>query len=59
MKKELYIISIDFEKAFDSIKRDKLLQMIKHFKIHPGVIDNIYEIYEEDRTKIYLDNKVQ
>ena len=59
MKKELYIISLDFEKVFDSMKRDKLLQMLKHFKIHPGVIDIIYEIYKEDRTKIYLDKKVQ
>ena len=29
MKKPLYVISIDFSKAFDSIKRDTLIQVLK------------------------------
>ena len=40
MKKPLYVITIDFSKAFDSIKRDTFIQMRKKYIIHPKIIDN-------------------
>ena len=33
-KKHLSVIAIDFSKAFDSIKRDTLIQVLKKYRIH-------------------------
>ena len=39
-EKPLYVIAIDFSKAFDSIKRDTLIQVLKKYIIHPKIIDH-------------------
>ena len=38
-KDKLYVISIDFSKAFDSVDRNMLIETLKVFKIHPKIID--------------------
>ena len=58
-KKALYLISIDFTKAFDSIKRDKLIYVLKKYKINHEIIDIIYQIYSSDITEIYFNNQSQ
>lgn len=58
-KKPLYVISIDFAKAFDSIKRDKLIYVLKIYNIHPKIINIIYQIYNNDKTSIYFNNTKQ
>ena len=54
MKKILIVISVDFKKAYDSIKREKIIEVMKDYKIHPKVIDATAEIYEGDTTKINI-----
>ena len=54
MKKSLIVISVDFKKAYDSIKREKIIEVMKDYKIHPKVIDATAEIYEGDTTKINI-----
>ena len=44
MKKELYIISIDNSKAYDSVKRSELLETLKNCKAHENVIEIISKI---------------
>ena len=48
MKRPLFVIAIDFSKAFDSIKRDTRIQVLKKYRIHPKIIDIIAHIYEKD-----------
>ena len=52
MKKPLIVISIDFTKAFDSIKREKLIETLMEYKINPQIIAIIANMYEGDKTKM-------
>ena len=56
-KETLIITSIDFRKAFDSVNRDKLLEVMTKYKIHPKVIDLIINIYKEDSTTVTQNNR--
>ena len=53
-KKELVITGVDFAKAFDSIKREKILETLKYYKIDPRVIDAVANIYKDDRIELSL-----
>ena len=55
-KKPLYVTSIDFSKAFDSIKRSQIINVMMKYKIHPNIIDYIANIYNNDNTTLYLNN---
>ena len=48
-------IAIDFKKAYDSIKRETMVQIIKELRIYSKIIDFIVRIYREDSTKIQLE----
>ena len=50
----MIIISIDYRKAYDSIKRDQIVETLKFFKVDYNLIENIVKIYEEDTTTIQL-----
>ena len=58
-RKELFLISMDFAKAFDSIKRNVLIKVLKKYKIHKNVIDVIAEIYKNDATDVYFNGTQQ
>ena len=59
IRKPLFLISIDFAKAFDSVKRDKLVNVLKKYRIHPDIIDIIVHIYNGDVTKVHYNNMFQ
>ena len=50
----LYFAFIDFKKAYDSINRKKLIEVLIKFKINPQIINLIVQMYEGDRTIIQL-----
>ena len=50
----MYFTFIDFKKAYDSIHRGKLIEVLIRYKVHPKVIDIIVQMYEKDRTTIQL-----
>ena len=56
-KKELYILAIDFKKAFDSVDRKMMINILKNYKIEPNVIDILYEVYRGDETKLFINNE--
>ena len=58
-KKPLYVIAIDFQKAFDSIDRGKLIECMMKYKIDKQVIDIISDIYTKDNTKLYINNEIK
>ena len=48
-------IAIDFKKAYDSIKRETMVQIVKELRIDSKIIDFIVRIYRDDSTKIQLE----
>ena len=54
MKKELIVTCIDYSKAFDSIKRDKIIEALMQYRIQPKIIDTIAKIYQDDFTEIQI-----
>merc|ERR1711874_275511 len=44
----LYHAFIDFKKAYDSIDRRKLIEVLVGFKINPQIIDLIVQMYQDD-----------
>ena len=54
--KALYLAFIDFKKAYDSIDRKKLIEVLIEYKINPKIIDLIVQMYKDDHTIINLGN---
>merc|ERR1711942_367554 len=50
----LYLAFIDFKKAYDSIDRKKLIEVLISYKINPMIIDLIVQMYKDDHTIIKL-----
>merc|ERR1711895_100859 len=57
--KALYLAFIDFKKAYDSIVRKKLIEVLIEYKINPKIIDLIVQMYKDDHTVIKLGNMVE
>ena len=57
LNKSLYVTAIDFTKAFDSIHRTKMIEMLIKYKCDPALIDIIASLYTDDNTKLFLNNK--
>ena len=53
-KEQMVAIAIDLKKAYDSIKRETMVQILKELRIDSKIIDFIVRIYKEDSTKIRL-----
>ena len=52
--KTLYYAFIDFKKAYDSINREKLIEVLIKYKINPYIINIIIQMYEGDKTAVHL-----
>ena len=52
--KSLFYAFIDFKKAYVSINRGKLIEVLIKFKINPQIINLIVQMYEDDKTTIQL-----
>ena len=57
MKKEMYVISIDYSKAFDSVIRAELIETLKKCKVHENIIEIISKIYRGDKTELTVNGK--
>ena len=58
-KKQLFVISIDFQKAFDSVNRKLMIEKLKEYGIDANIINTIAEIYTGDKTELYLNGEKQ
>ena len=54
--KPLIVVSIDFSKAYDSVKRGNLIKVMKDYKIHPDLINTVANVYTGDHTDIVIGN---
>merc|ERR1711895_56589 len=50
----MYFAFIDFKKAYDSIDRQKLIEVLISFNINPMIIELIVQMYQADSTIIKL-----
>ena len=50
----LFFAFVDFKKAYDSIDRQKLIEVLVSFNINPVIIELIVQMYKEDCTIIKL-----
>ena len=53
-KETAIITAIDFKKAYDSIKRESFVEILKEYRVEEELIDIIVSIYSDDVTKIKL-----
>lgn len=56
-KIEIHCIFVDFRKAFDSIKHDKIWEALKNQGVEPKYIKLIKEIYKDAKTYVRTDRK--
>ena len=52
--KPLFYAFIDFKKAYDSINRERLIEVLIKYKINPHIINMIVQMYEGNKTTINL-----
>ena len=57
-KKGLVVIAIDFKKAYDSIKREGLIEIMKDYRIHPDLIQTVAQVYQGDTTKMEIGEEI-
>ena len=60
-RQELVVVGIDFEKAYDSVRRDRLIEVMRDYKIQGEIIDFVSRIYTGDRTVIDIggENRIE
>lgn len=50
MKTPLVVIAVDFSKAYDSVKRGKMIEVLKSYNINSELIDIVSKVYVGDST---------
>ena len=56
--RELVVVSIDFEKAFDRVERVALVRALKYYRCDPRLSEVVMDIYMGDTTEIWRNSKV-
>ena len=54
----LFITFVDFKKAFDSIDRVKMFQILRHYGIPSKIVEAIRLIYTNSKSKVVVDGKL-
>ena len=57
-KEELVIVAIDFKKAYDSVKREMVLEVMKDYKMTVELIELVKRLYSGDMTRIEIGESV-
>lgn len=53
MKRSLIASALDISKAFDSVKRGKLIDTLLSYNVDKNIIQSVVQLYDEDKTMIY------
>ena len=51
------VLAVDFNKGFDSVKRETLVSVLQDYKVPGGVVDYLLRSYCEGRTIIGVGDK--
>ena len=54
----IYITFVDFRKAFDSINREKIFQILRHYGIPEKITQAIGVIYNNSRSSVMVEGKI-
>ncbi|XP_052233243.1 uncharacterized protein LOC127846107 [Dreissena polymorpha] len=54
----LYVVFVDFEKAFDSLHRDSLWKILRHYGIPKKIVNVIRSLYENFERRVVHNNQV-
>ena len=54
----LYIVFVDFEKAFDSVHRDSMWRILRHYGIPDKIVRVIRALYENFECRVAHNNKL-
>ena len=54
----LYSVSIDFQKAFDSVDRDVIWRLMNHYGFPPKFVTIIHRLYEDATCQVIRDGKL-
>ena len=52
--KNLFYIFIDYKKAYDTVNRGKLIEVLIKYKVNTKIIDMVIQMYENYETTINL-----
>ena len=55
--KKLYLLFIDFEKAFDSVDQDTLWKILKYYGVPDKLVKMIITLYEDSECCVYTENR--
>ena len=53
-KEILFATAIDFKKAYDSVKRETIIQTMMYFKIDESIINLVMDVYSNDKTNMII-----
>ena len=56
-RNELWVVAVDFSKAFDSVERGALVRALMKFGCEPRLIDVVVKLYERDKTRIFREGR--
>ena len=54
----MFATFIDFKKAFDSINRDMMFAILRHYGIPEKIVKVIRTIYEHSTSSVFVDGKL-
>ena len=57
-KEELVVVAVDFRKAYDSVRREKIIEILQDFKVPVSLLDLVKRIYCGDQTRIVVERGV-
>ena len=57
-KEELVVVAVDFRKAYDSVRREKIIEILQDFKVPVSLLDLVKRIYCGDQTRIVVEGGV-
>ena len=55
---DLYIVFVDFKKAFDSLERSTMFSILRHYGIPEKTVNAIRAIYNNSKSKVLVEGKV-
>ena len=53
----LFMLFIDYEKAFDSVENNAVWGSLQDAQVHPTIIEVLRHIYEEAKSEVVIDGK--
>ena len=58
-REEMVVVAVDFKKAYDSIKRETILEVLKEYRVEGRVVEVFKKVYSEDKTRITIGEETE